>query len=107
MSDKSNFAKQLGRRIYAQRKKLGLTQELVAEMADVSPQFLSNAENGVRSIGAEKLYRISKALDVSADYLLSGEVTDKDKSIVLEKFADATPEQLNALEEIYDVIKKM
>ncbi|MBQ7654800.1 MAG: helix-turn-helix transcriptional regulator [Clostridia bacterium] len=107
MSETNKFAKEIGRRIYAQRKRLGLTQEQIAELADVSPQLLSSAENGIRNISAENLFKISKALNVSSDYLYTGEVTDKDKSIVLEKFADATPEQLNALEEIYDVIKKM
>ena len=107
MSEGNSFAKQIGRRLYAQRKKLGLTQEQVSELADVSPQLLSNAEHGTRNISAENLYKISKALDVSADYLFTGEITDKDRMIALDKFKDATPSEIIALEEIYNIIKNM
>lgn len=107
MSEGKSFTKELGRRIYAQRKKLGLTQEQVAELADVSPQLLSNAENGIRNISAEKLYRISKALDVSTDYLVTGKTTQTDKNIVLEKFKDASPSEIIALEEIFGIIKNL
>lgn len=107
MSDRNSFAKQLGRRIYAQRKKLGLTQEQVSEIADVSPQLVSSAENGIRNISAENLFRISQALEISTDYLFTGEVTDLDRDIILGKLKDASPSDIIALEEIYEIIKKM
>ena len=85
MFDTQKFLKEMGRRMYAQRKQLGLTQEQVAELADISPQLLSNAENGTQVIGSDKLYRISLALGVSADYLLSGELSGKDIQILENK----------------------
>ena len=107
MSEWDSLAKQIGRRIYSQRKKLGLTQEQVAELADVSPQFLSNMENGKRNVSALNLFKISRALNVSADYLLTGDVTDLDRDIILGKLKDASPSDIAALEEIYEIIKKM
>ena len=104
MDNVQRFVKDMGRRIYMQRKKLGLTQEQVAELADISPQLLSTAENGVRNISSDKLYRISKALNVSADYLLSGTITRIDDSKFLEILDNATPEQREAIESISEII---
>ncbi|MBE6719182.1 MAG: helix-turn-helix transcriptional regulator [Ruminococcaceae bacterium] len=107
MDDVQKFVKEMGRRIYMQRKKLGLTQEQVAELADISPQLLSTAENGIRNISSDKLYRISKALNVSADYLLSGKTTAVDDSNFLKTLEKATPEQRDAIETICEIILKL
>lgn len=53
------------------------------------------------------LYRKSLSLRRSSDYLLSGEKTDVDKMLVLEKIKDATPEQLQAIETMCDVIMNL
>lgn len=98
------FIKEMGYRISIQRKRLGMTQEQLAELADISPQLVSNAENGIRAISSDKLYRISKALKVSADYLLSGEASDKDAQILNEKLNDASPETRSAIDKIVDII---
>ena len=104
MDEAQNFLKEMGRRISAQRRRLGLTQEAVAELADVSPQLISTVENGLRAIGSDKLYRISRVLKVSADYLMCGEVNETDQFLLHEKLQNATPEQLQAISEICDVI---
>ena len=57
---------------------MNLSQEELSEIADVSPQLISTAERGAKAIRPENLLKISKALGVSADYLLSGDVTDRD-----------------------------
>lgn len=107
MSDIRKFLSDMGHRISIQRKRKGYTQEQVAELADISPQLLSDTEHGKRAISVDKLYRISQALGVSSDYLLSGEKTDVDKMLVLEKIKDATPEQLQAIETMCDVIMNL
>ncbi len=107
MGKERAFLKDMGRRISAQRKRLGYTQEQTAELADISPQLLSNAENGSRAISSDKLYRISRALNVSADYLLSGESTDKDRLLLFEKIKDADTAQLQAIETMCDVIMNL
>ena len=104
MFDTQKFLNEMGRRMYAQRKQLGLTQEQVAELADISPQLLSNAENGTQVIGSDKLYRISLALGVSADYLLSGELSGKDIQILENKLQNLSPEKRLAIQQITDII---
>ena len=104
MFDTQKFLNEMGRRMYAQRKQLGLTQEQVAELSDISPQLLSNAENGTQVIGSDKLYRISLALGVSADYLLTGELSGKDIQLLENKLQNLSPEKRLAIQQITDII---
>ena len=45
MSDNELCLKEIGKRIMDRRKKLGLTQEALAEKGDVTTQFVSYAES--------------------------------------------------------------
>lgn len=75
----------IGKRITELRKRNGWTQEELAEKADLTPQFVSYAESGKRAMRPENLLKLSKALCVSANYLLTGEIVDKDLLIISEK----------------------
>jgi transcriptional regulator with XRE-family HTH domain len=55
--------KSLGRAIRKKRKELGLTQEQLAEKADLHWTFISGVERGVRNISILKLFRIAHALN--------------------------------------------
>ena len=94
--------KEIGKRIVERRKKLGLTQEALAEIGDMTPQFVSYAESGKRAMRPENLKKISEALGVSADYLLTGDVIDKDMLILSDKLRNLTPSQLRIVENIID-----
>lgn len=50
----------------------------------------------------ENLLKISSALGVSADYLLTGEVIDKDLLLLSDKLRKLTPSQLRIIESIID-----
>lgn len=93
---------EIGKRITELRKKLGYTQEELAEKADLTPQFVSYAESGKRAMRPENLLKLSKALNVSADYLLTGDVIDKDFLILSEKMKDLSPAQIRIIENIID-----
>lgn len=54
-------------------KKKGLTQEQLAEMIDKHERTISRVERALVECELNTLYAISKALDVSLDYLLSGD----------------------------------
>ena len=82
MSDNELCLQEIGKRIMDRRKKLGLTQEALAEKGEVTTQFVSYAESGKRAMRPENLLKISSALEVSADYLLTGEIIDKDLLIL-------------------------
>ena len=102
MSDNELCLQEIGKRIMDRRKKLGLTQEALAEKGDVTTQFVSYAESGKRAMRPENLLKISSALEVSADYLLTGEIIDKDLLILSDKLRRLTPSQVRTVEAIID-----
>jgi len=55
--------KPLGRAIRKRREELGLTQEQLAEKADLHWTFISGVERGVRNISILKLWKIATALN--------------------------------------------
>jgi len=93
---------QMGQRIMERRKKLGMTQESLAEKADVTTQFVSYAESGKRAMRPENLLKIAHALHVSADYLLTGEIIDRDMLLLSKKMRNLTPHQFRVIESIVD-----
>ena len=92
----------IGERVTELRKRLGWTQEELAEIADLTPQFVSYAESGKRAMRPENLLKLSKALNVSADYLLTGDVVDKDILILSKKMKNLSPSQIMIIENIID-----
>ncbi len=102
MSDNELLLHQIGKRIIERRKKLGLTQEALAEKGDMTTQFVSYAESGKRAMRPENLLKISSALGVSADYILTGEIVDKDYLLLSDKMRKLTPSQLRLIENIVD-----
>lgn len=60
----------LGNKIRTERQMRGITQEQLAERADISTNFMSLIENG-RNMSVETLVKISEILGVSVDYLLT------------------------------------
>ncbi|MCR5233319.1 MAG: helix-turn-helix domain-containing protein [Lachnospiraceae bacterium] len=93
---------EMGKRITERRKKLGLTQEALAELSDLTPQFVSYAESGKRAMRPENLMRIALALNVSTDYLLTGDIIDKDMLILSGKLQKLKPSQVRLIEYIID-----
>ena len=59
--------KLIGQRLRAIRKSRGLTQEEVAERADISPQHCSGIENGSAKVSLPALVRLCNALDATPD----------------------------------------
>ncbi len=102
MTDTELCLTEMGRRIMERRKKLGLTQEALAEKSDVTTQFVSYAEAGKRAMRPENLMKIAAALGVSVDYLLTGEIIDKDLLILANKLRRLTPSQVRIVENVID-----
>ena len=102
MTEQELFLQDVGRRIAERRKQLGMTQEMLAERGDMTPQFVSYAEAGTRAMRPENLLKLASALGVSADYLLTGDIIDKDLLLLSEKLRRLTPEQVRIVECIID-----
>ena len=59
-----SIEKLIGQRIAFIRKQTGITQEMLAEKAGISRDFLSRVERGVTGISFQNLESISKSLKV-------------------------------------------
>ena len=68
----STLLQDIGKRIQLRRKVLGYTQEQMAEMMNVSVQMVSNLERGNKAIRIDNLLSVSRILQVSTDYILTG-----------------------------------
>lgn len=74
--EQMKFNKEVGMRIRDHREFLHYTREQLAEKSDISTQFLADIEIGRKSMTAKTLRNISRALSLSADYIL-GETLGK------------------------------
>lgn len=97
-----NTLTQIGERIRMCRRQLGLSQEELADMVNITPQTISNAELGIKAIRAESIAQIAVALKVSTDFLLLGRITEYDQNKLSQKFTQLTPTQYSYLEVIID-----
>ena len=71
----------LGKRIREERLGKGITQEQLAEKADISLNFMSLIENG-KNMSVNTLVKIAGALDTSIDYLLHDTIDSHSDKIV-------------------------
>lgn len=63
----------IGNRIRETRLSRHLTQEYIANYADVNVSHISNIERGVTKVSLTLLVQICNALDVTVDYILQDE----------------------------------
>ena len=62
----------LGENIRTHRKRAGLSQEKLAEKAELSPTYISDVERGEENISVDALVRIAKAFNTSLSDLIRG-----------------------------------
>jgi len=104
MSSKLN--KQIGARVRAQREYLGLTRETACDYVDISPQFLSEIERGVKGMSAETLYKLCEGLGVSADYVLMGKENLTDTSSIVKTLATIDEKYIPLAEDLLKTLFK-
>ncbi|MBQ4428678.1 MAG: helix-turn-helix transcriptional regulator [Clostridia bacterium] len=81
-----------------------MTQKELAEAVELSIQSISSIELGKKAVRPENLVNICRALDVSADYLLFGERSEKQLEPVAEMLSRLGSDDLELLKTI---IKRM
>ncbi|MBE6701944.1 MAG: XRE family transcriptional regulator [Ruminococcaceae bacterium] len=101
--------KTLGGRIREARKNANLTQETLAEKADIGAIYLGEIERGLKMPSVSVFVKIVEALEVSADYLLrdavsSGKVYVLDE--IMKKMEEFTPKQRKTVSDILDAYIK-
>lgn len=98
----------IGQQIRTARIKRKMTQAQLAEAADLSVPYISHVERGKKRISLDALLRISQALGVTVDQLLSG-AQPQDKSAYLpeieELFGDCTLRERRILRDIVAAVK--
>ncbi len=63
---------QVGQNIRANRKRVGITQEALAERCDMHPVEVGRAERGTRDLRVSTVAKLAKGLEVPACELLRG-----------------------------------
>ena len=98
----------IGKRVRKTREHYGFTRERLAEMANISPQFLVHIENGTKSMTANTICNLARALNVSADYLLFGlEDTDLNRTLAMEALVSLLPEDRMLAERVLQTVLQM
>lgn len=90
--------KLVGQRLRAIRKKRGLTQEQLAEMAGISPQHCSGIETGAAKVSLPALIQLCNALEATPNEVLLDSVPAAAKPGLMREveavFADATADEI-------------
>ena len=103
--------KEMGKRVRSRRESLGLSREKLSEYLDVSPQFIADIEYDNKGISIKRFYLLCQVLDVTADYLLAGNVysneTDRESMLVCEEIMTllqrCDTKQLKGIREIAEI----
>ena len=102
----SEFNKKLGLKIKKLRERRGLSREKLGEMAEISDRFIYDIETGQKGVSAENLYKLSRALNVTSDYLLFKVEENKNVSYVTEILKSLSSNELESVEKIILEISK-
>ena len=73
--------KRISKKLKELRISKGLTQEYVANMADVNTSHISNIENNRVKVSLNTLVQICNALDTTVDYILSDEYLNSSSAL--------------------------
>lgn len=88
----------IGRRIKAERKRRGLTQQDMAEILNISVPYMSRIETGKATLNLVRLSEISEILDIDIGVLLTGSSNASGNYLIPELsdlLADRTSEELS------------
>ena len=104
----NDFNKKLGLKIKKLRERRKLTREKLGEMAEISDRFIYDVETGQKGISAETLYKLSRALNVTSDYLLFEVEENKNElSYITEILKNLSSSELESVEKIILEISKL
>lgn len=90
MREKKELNIAIGERIRHARETAGMTQERLAQMTEVSIQYISDLERGVVGASVPTIIKICDGLKVSCDYILMGRAKHES---VLDRVENLSPEQ--------------
>lgn len=104
--DNLNFER-IGEKLRTIRLSKNLTQEYIANVADVNTSHISNIENNRVKVSLSTLVQICNALDTTVDYVLSEEYTDSTSAIEQEILHELHACNNETKEQILKIIKAL
>ena len=105
MKEKKPLNIEIGNRIRIVREKNHLTQAKLAEILDLTTQFISDLERGVVGASFPTVIDLCNKLHVSSDYVLMG-VDDSGISDIILELQDLDSQQLNMVRRAIHVYKE-
>ncbi|MDE6204222.1 MAG: helix-turn-helix domain-containing protein [Lachnospiraceae bacterium] len=97
----------IGLRIRNLREANSYTRDAFAEKCDISSKFLYEIELGRKGFSVETLFKASKALCVSSDYLLTGNESTKIPTKLLDIIEGFTPEQMEQVQKLLKLVQEL
>lgn len=101
--------KYLGQRIREERTKYRLTQEQLAEAAQVNESYVGQVERGEKNPSLETVVNIARSLGVTVDYLLQEEINVEPNGLINELVSLAKnkePDELRLMLNIWRMISE-
>ena len=104
-----DIKKELGNKIKRLRQKKAITQEQLAEMANISTRTLGGIEIGKNFMTAETMEKILKCLDVSPAELFDAGHLQPTKILVqdLHEMINSIKDDSDKVKEVYKVVKAL
>lgn len=96
----------LGKRIKELRLKKGLSQEQLAELVDIAERNISKIECGTNFLRADKIPKLSRALDVQPHELFKFEHL-KEKENLLEEIIEILNQNPEKIRDFYKLVKAL
>lgn len=101
---KKDINVEMGARVKEKRKDLNYTREVLAELVDISPQFLANIESGKKGMSFATLTKLCKCLGVSCDYIVLGKTPDNQHDRISEIVANIDDKYIPLVEDMLGTI---
>ncbi|MDI6915972.1 MAG: helix-turn-helix transcriptional regulator [Desulfitobacteriaceae bacterium] len=101
--------KHLGQRIREERTKYRLTQEQLAEAAEINESYIGQVERGEKNPSLETVVSIANSLGVTVDFLLQEEVNVEPNNLINELISiakDKDPDELRLMLNICRMISE-
>lgn len=95
----------VGSRIKHYRKKNKLTQEQLAERADVSASLISKAETNRTGVGLDNIIRIAEALEVPIEFIMEHRAeAEVVRNNIIDKITKCDKPVLHIVEDVLDAM---
>lgn len=113
MRDRSDYMqlnyKDIGLRIRKERTAISMSQQTLAELANLQPNTISHIERGTTTVQLQSLINIANALRVPIERLLCG-VTVASKQalegILADLFNDCSAEEMRVMVDMCETLKR-